>query len=243
MSTIYHFGDSYGLCAKSRTEPLKHFVEICADTIGFEYSKLTWVGVSNEMLFNSMLGSLHLYKPKDIIFINFSFWVRGCYWDEKFERIKSTNNLFGELDNMKLYPNQLTNSKIDELQLLIDYYLNMTEDYNRKLFTLINSLFHHLQRIGVRIYYIFIDKSNDWCDSLLTSGHNLKFENGFSDWLIKNRFHNEEESHYTAGIQNMLSSFILSNTDNLKLGPKHSIIKMDDTKLDLNLIIKNKTLL
>jgi len=241
MSTLFHFGDSYGLCAKSITEPLKHFIEITADTIGYNYSKLTWAGVSNEMLFNSMISSLHLYKPNDIIIINFSFWVRGCYWDKNFGRVKSTNNLFGELINIRLYPEQLTNTKINELQLLINYYLDMTEDYNRKLFTLINSLFHHLKQMGVRIYYIFVDKETNWSDSLLTIGSNLKFPNGFYEWLNFHSFHDEEESHYSAGIQNMLSNYILKNTNNLTI--KKNIIEMNEEYLNKELIIKTKSLI
>jgi hypothetical protein len=74
MSTLFHFGDSYGVC----TNTSKHFIEICADTIGYKYSKNTNVGLSNEIIFNNIINSLYLYKTNDIIFVNFSFWVRGC---------------------------------------------------------------------------------------------------------------------------------------------------------------------
>lgn len=241
MNSMFHFGDSYGLCAKSINEPLKHFVEISADTIGYKYVKLVWPGMSNEMIFNSIISSLHLFKRNDIIFVNFSFWVRGCYWDENFDKIKSTNNLFNEIKNIKLQPEQLSSKKIQELQILIDYYLNMTEDYNRKLFTLINSIFVYLKKIGIKIYYIFVDDDTNWSNLLLTKGSNLKFENGFAKWLQKHSFHNEEESHYSAGIQNTLTDFILNNTNNFT--NKSLIIEMNDDVLNKNLIIKDKKII
>jgi hypothetical protein len=243
MSTIHHFGDSYGLCAKSKTEPLKHFVEISADVIGYQYNKQTRAGMSNEMIFDKILKNVNSFNNSDILFINFSYFARGCYWDKKLNTVISTNDLFGELTLMKSYPRQLINTKIEELEPLIEYYLNMTEDYNRKLFTLINSLFENLQKNGVRIFYIFVDKSNKWCDKLLNVGNNLKFENGFSEWLYKNSFHKEEETHYTSGIQIMLSDYMLSNTENFKLKIDNPIVNMDDSKLNTDLIIKNKPLL
>ena len=74
----------------------------------------------------------------------------------------------------------------------------------------------------ISIFYIFIEESS-YTDTLLNYGTNIKFEDGFGNWLIKNNFHNNEDVHYSIGIQPMLADVILKKTDNLNQNCKSKI--------------------
>jgi len=216
MSSIHHFGDSYGTIYSKNYKLGKelgfshHFVEICAREMGMNYFNHSIPGLSNEMILRELLHFMYEIKPNDIVFINFSFLARGTYYDESSEKIKTTSNLFDEINNKRAFEN--TNGD-EKLLHLIEYYLDYTEDYARRIFELYKQVFKYLIDIGCFIYYIHIDDA-PYIDSLLDFGFNIKFENGFGKWLKQNNFHNEEEGHYSKNIQKMLSELVLKNTNN-----------------------------
>ena len=216
MKKLFHFGDSYGTVKYYGDN--KHFCHHIADSIEYKYiPAFTVGGASNEIIFRKILEQLHNYGEGDIIFVNFSFFSRGCFLNKVTNTIESTNVLFNEL-----YDNEIINKKkysrvLEENEgvlSLVDYYVKNPLDYNFRLFKLINPLFEYLISKKISIFYIFIDESS-YSDTLLTYGTNIKFENGFSNWLIKNNFHNNEDVHYSIGIQPMLANVILRKTNNL----------------------------
>ena len=76
-----------------------------------------------------------------------------------------------------------------------------------------------------------------YSDELIRYGTNIKFENGFAKWLIKYNFHNEEEGHYTKGIQPALANALFKKTNNFGKNVKKKIeINIDD--IDMNIIIE-----
>jgi hypothetical protein len=168
---------------------------------------------------------MNFFKKNDIIFINFSFFSRGCYYDEDRKKIKSTNYLYNEIRNDRLFNNKLDKNLIN----LVEYYIENHIDYNFRLFKLINSTFNYLQKKGINIFYIFIENS-DYSNNLLNFGTQINFENGFHKWLIKNNFHLNQDVHYTRGIQKMLSDVILRKTNNLEpvVDTKYVEIKIND---------------
>jgi hypothetical protein len=116
---------------------------------------------------------------------------------------------------------------------LVDYYLVNTEDNARKLFTIMDSIFEYIEKLGVKVFYIFVDEY-DWSDELLNNGINIKFKNGFGFWLKKNNFHLGTDGHYTKGIQDMLADIILKKTNNLEETINKKInIDMVDVNLEL----------
>ena len=216
MKKLFHFGDSYGTVKYYGDN--KHFCHHIADSIEYKYiPAFTVGGASNEIIFRKILEQLHNYGEGDIIFVNFSFFSRGCFLNKVTNTIESTTVLFNEL-----YDNEIINKKkysrvLEENEgvlSLVDYYVKNPLDYNFRLFKLINPLFEYLISKKISIFYIFIDESS-YSDTLLTYGTNIKFENGFSNWLIKNNFHNNEDVHYSIGIQPMLANVILRKTNNL----------------------------
>jgi hypothetical protein len=197
--TIHHFGDSYG-----RTDGItKHFVELMSDDIGFKYICHCDGGLSNEMILNKILGKVSTFKNGDVIFINLSFFTRGSYYDKNESQIMSTNKIYNEgVKNIKMV--------IDEyITDIVDYQLRNSEDYNRRIFQLFNSLLGELIKQDIKIYYIFIEEP-EW-DNLLTNGINLKFGNGFEKWLISNGYRNCDECHYTKNTQSTIKDYILFN--------------------------------
>ena len=131
--------------------------------------------------------------------------------------------------------------QIEKIISLIDYYLINTEDNARKLFTIMNSIFEYIEKLGVKIFYIFVDEYG-WSDKLLNNGTNIKFKSGFGFWLKKNNFHLNTDGHYTKGIQNMLADIILKKTNNLEeiINKK---INIDIEDINLELITKSTKLI
>ena len=224
MKKLFHFGDSYGTVKYSGGN--KHFCHHIADSIGYEYiSAFTVGGASNEIIFRKILEQLHNYGEGDTIFINFSFLSRGCFLNKVTNTIESTNTLYNEIYDKKMF-NKYKYSRILEenegVLSLLDYYIKNSLDYNFRLFKLINPLFEYLISKKISIFYIFIEESS-YTDTLLNYGTNIKFEDGFGNWLIKNNFHNNEDMHYSIGIQPMLADVILRKTDNLNQNCKSKI--------------------
>ena len=216
MKKLFHFGDSYGTVKYS--DGNKHFCHHISDSIKYEYiSAFTYGGASNEIIFRKILEQLHNYKEGDIIFINFSFLSRGCFLNKVTNTIESTNTLYNEIYDKKMFNKYKYSRVLEENEgvlSLVDYYIKNSVDYNFRLFKLINPLFEYLISKKISIFYIFIEESS-YTDTLLNYGTNIKFEDGFGNWLIKNNFHNNEDVHYSIGIQPMLADVILRKTDNL----------------------------
>lgn len=216
MKSFHHFGDSYATV--KYYDDNKHFCHHIADSLGYSYCFNGLGGLSNELIFNRILSNLGSMVDGDILFINFSYLVRGCYYDRKNKEIKSTNTLYNEMYKNKIfnqskYKNQLIEDGIIDL---LNYYLDNALDYNVRLFTLMDSMFKYLIEKGINIFYIFVEEF-DWSNELLNYGINISFKDGFGNWLIKNNFHNEEDIHYTVGIQPMLADLILRKTNNLSI--------------------------
>lgn len=234
---LYHFGDSYATVNNHQNN--KHFVHLIADTLNFDYISFGLSGLSNEIILNKLLEQINNFNNGDIIFINFSFFVRGCYYDRTDDKIKSTNILYNELYDNKIYNKKVFKREIIKVKReiikegvidLMEYYLKNTIDYSARVFELINTLLTQLYYKGVLIFYIYIEET-DYSDNLIKVGTNISFENGFGKWLLKNKFHNEEDVHYTFGIQPMLSDVIIRKTDNLN---KSLFKKVSITIDDLN---------
>ncbi len=207
MKSFHHFGDSYATV--KYYDDNKHFCHHIADSLEYSYCFNGLGGLSNELIFNRILSNLGSMVDGDVLFINFSYLVRGCYYDRKNKEIKSTNTLYNEMYKNKIfnqskYKNQLIEDGIIDL---LNYYLDNALDYNVRLFTLMDSMFKYLIEKGINIFYIFVEEF-DWSNELLNYGINISFKDGFGNWLIKNNFHNEEDIHYTVGIQPMLADLI-----------------------------------
>jgi hypothetical protein len=220
MSTIHHFGDSYGVIDYVNGKKIitniigeypPHFVELCAMKLNKQYFNYSEPGYSNEFILKKILKQINTFKKNDIIFVQFSYFCRGAWYNEISGNIENTNSLYDETYNNKYFERANNNQK---LLSLVDYYLTYTEDYSRRIFDIINNVFEQLIAKGIFVYFIHIDDSN-YVDSLLKYGFSIKFEKGFGKWLMLNKFHNEDEGHYTKHIQPMLSDIILKVTNNL----------------------------
>lgn len=235
MNKLYHFGDSYATVGEFALS--KHFCGVMADSIGFQYRPYGMSGLSNEQILNKLIKLLFEFEKGDIIFINFSFFQRGCWYDSNNKILKSTNVFYNEIEMKK------TNYNIGEKQKilsLLNYYIEHPEDYARKIFKLYNSILTILESKGIKIFYIYIENT-EWSDELLNVGTNIKFENGFSKWLLVNNLHRNEDCHYTAGIQPMLADVILRKTNQFTYLSPNVIITIDD--VDRSKIIKAEKLL
>ena len=227
MKNLFHFGDSYGTV--KNYENNKHFCNHIADYLEMRYVSHAFGGLSNELIFSRILDNLQYIKKNDIIFINFSFFSRGCYYDETEKQIKSTNWLYNDIQKDKLYNEELYKNK--KFINLVDYYIKHQIDYNFRLFRLIESTFNYLNQKGIKIFYIFVENS-DYSNDLLHFGTQIYFENGFVNWLIKNKFHLGEDVHYTNGIQKMLADVLLRKTNNLKEDLKQNTISISINDID-----------
>jgi hypothetical protein len=128
MKNVHHFGDSY-----ASTGPYdKHFVKILSEKNGYNYKMINTIkpGSSNELMLNNLLYKIFEIEDGDILFFNFSFFVRGCYYDKEKKEIQSTNSYYndGPNENGRI-------SKCDQyIRDVVTYQLDCSEDYNRRLF-------------------------------------------------------------------------------------------------------------
>ena len=204
MGDIFHFGDSYSCTGENKE---KHFVELLSEDMGYNYNGIGRIpGGSNEQILTKLLSIVYEIKKKDMLFFNFSFFTRGCFYDSSINDIRSTNSYYNE-DNKNISVH--ADEKIMEI---LTYQLNCVEDYNRRLFTQFDIIFRLLIKNNVFVNYIFID-NYDWSNKLLCHGNNITFNNGFQNWLHEKSFHNNEECHYTRNVQPLIYNEIKDMID------------------------------
>ena len=210
-NSIHHFGDSYGTVKYP-----DHFVHLIANKLGVEYYSYCNIGDSNELIFQKILEQYTTFKPGDIVFVNFSFVNRGCYYDYEMKRIMPSNNFYNEIYDTVQHQWLQNVKEKEKINLLLDYYLNYDDDYNRRLFRLIDTFFISLFKDKkIQLYYIFIDEA-DYSNELLTIGNNIKFEGGFGKWLLNKGWHTNEDCHYSLGIQPELAEIVLEKVNYFK---------------------------
>lgn len=200
MKTLHHFGDSYA----DVLIPNTHFVNLITERLQYNYSGVGKIpGGSNEMILNRLLYAMVDIKPGDILFFNFSFFVRGSYYDRDKCKVMSTNYYYNDtLSTFSFEPPK------EYIMDILTHQLDYNEDYNRRLFHQFNTIFERLHNMGVQIYYIFITE-NEWSDSLLDYGTKITFPTDFNDWLDSNGYHNQEECHYTRGVQEHIRDYVI----------------------------------
>lgn len=200
MSRIFHFGDSYAGTGMID----KHFVHHISKKINYTYcGEGVLPGGSNEQILSKLLYYLMNFKEGDIVFINFSFFTRGCYYDKEIGKIMSTNYYYNDV-----YGDFKTEDYQKYIMDIISYQLDNNEDYNRRLFYQFDTIFKQLHRMNIPVNYIFIVE-NEWSDTLLNYGNKISFSTDFYTWLDSNGYHNQEEGHYTRGIQENICDYVI----------------------------------
>lgn len=240
MNKLYHFGDSYATVNLKNVEN-KHFCKIISEQMEYEYVPTGIGGMPNEWVLKKVLENVYNFKNGDIIFINFSFFERGCYYDYKKKSIESTNRFYNDIwKYFTMHLNDIDDKQKENIPSFMEYFTNQTEDYARRIFHLFNVFFKEVDKNGVKLFYIFAGES-EYEDELIRVGTNIKFEGGFSKWLIKNGLHKDQDVHYTKGIQPMLADMIFRKTKGFTLTPLKIQITIDD--LDLTKINKSNKII
>lgn len=226
MSNFWHFGDSYSMNDFSLETPqneykaetqVNNFGHIISQKLGIGYKFRGVTGFSNELIFRRILWNLNYFQKNDIIFINWSYFTRGTYVDNK-GTLRSTNNWFDE--NMPGMTDEGLDelSKIENYSFIMDYILSYNYDFNTKLFFgYVAPLFHTLTTKGIKIYNLFINHKEKltYGNELksfkmpIKMGENVIFEESYIEWLKKNKLHEEEEGHYTSGNQEFIANEII----------------------------------
>lgn len=215
-NTLYHFGDSFG---KAENFSNSFGIKI-ANHYGLKYLDLSDGGLSNDQILQKILTNLHIFKGGDVVLINFSYLTRFLTLDPNLN-LTSTAKFFD--DNSK-QSTDLMDSFYDGREIMMDYFLNFNYEYNIKLFKTINCLLNSLEKMGVRVLSVLLKK-----DSLFMGDHKiqpneydlelvneLKFEPTYYDWLVNRGWKNEEEGHYTKGIQDELCLEYIKRIDLIK---------------------------
>ena len=199
MGTLYHFGDSYGSTGMID----KHYIQDISEIINNTYCSEITPGSSNEQILTKLLSTIMDIKEGDTLFFNFSFFTRGCYYNREMDKVMSTNYFYNDIDTTYT----LTTQK-EYIIDIISYQLDNNEDYNRRLFFQFDTLFKQLHLRNIPIYYIFI-RENEWSNSLLNYGNKISFPTDFHTWLNNNGYHNNQECHYTLGVQPIIRDYIM----------------------------------
>jgi hypothetical protein len=197
MNKLHHFGDSYANTGFNDV----HFVKLLSKNNGYLYQGVNTIkaGSSNELMLNNLLYRIFEIEDGDMLFFNFSFFVRGCYYDFEKREVRSTNSFYCDGPN-----ESRTISECNQyIRDIITYQLDCNEDYNRRLFHQIDTIFEQLHKRNIVVNYIF-NEETPWCDDLLKYGNKIKFDGGFVKWLYSMDYHKEEECHYSRGVQELI---------------------------------------
>ena len=201
MNKLHHFGDSYA----TNPNNTKHFVELLSYKLNLTYVPYGVGGYSNELILTRFMKEIYNFKDGDVLFFNFSFFIRGTYYDKNKKQIVSSNYFVN--DTFRNY-SEKDLVGLEYVMSIFDYHLNNTEDYNRKVFDKFDTLFELLVKKNIKIYYLFIENS-EFSDDLLKNGFNIKFPTGFCKWLYQMDYHKEQDCHYTRGIQGNIYNHIV----------------------------------
>ena len=201
MNKLYHFGDSYSMSPTGT----KHYFELISDKLNLVYELYGVGGSSNELILTRFLKEIYNFKDGDVIFFNFSFFVRGTYYDKNKKEILSSNYFVN--DTLRNYREKDLEG-LEYVMDVFDYHVNNLEDYNRKVFDKFDTVFELLVKRNIKIYYLFIENS-EFSDDLLKNGFNIKFPTGFHNWLHHMDYHKEEDCHYTKGVQGDIYNHII----------------------------------
>jgi len=209
MNKLYHFGDSYG----NNSQYSKHYVELLSDKLNLTYEPYSVGGSSNELILTRFMKDLYNFKDGDVLFFNFSYFVRGTYYDKNRNEILSSNYFVD--DTLRNY-RERDLVGLEYVMSVFDYHVNNLEDYNRKVFDKFDTLFELLVKKNIKIYYLFIENS-EFSDDLLKYGTNIKFPVGFCKWLRNMGYHKEEDCHYTRGVQELIYNEVIKQIELPKL--------------------------
>jgi hypothetical protein len=201
MNKLYHFGDSYGINEQHN----KHYVELLSDKLNLTYENYSVGGYSNELILTRFMKEIYNFQDGDVLFFNFSYFVRGTYYDKNRNEILSSNYFVN--DTLRNY-RERDLVGLEYVMSVFDYHVNNLEDYNRKVFDKFDTLFELLVKKNITIYYLFIENS-EFSDDLLKNGFNIKFPTGFCNWLYQMDYHKEQDGHYTMGVQDNIYDHIV----------------------------------
>jgi hypothetical protein len=151
------------------------------------------------------MKEIYNFQDGDVLFFNFSYFVRGTYYDKNRKEILSSNYFVN--DTLRNY-RERDLVGLEYVMSVFDYHVNNLEDYNRKVFDKFDTLFELLVKKNIKIYYLFIENS-EFSDDLLNNGFNIKFPTGFCNWLYQMDYHKEQDGHYTKGVQGNIYDHIV----------------------------------
>jgi hypothetical protein len=215
-NTLYHFGDSFS----NGIGFDRSFGKFISNHYNLNYQLLGNGGDSNDQIFQKIIKEQKSFNYGDVILINFSFLSRFLTVDKESNLVSSA----GYYDDSK---RGFTGEQMDYFNhdhTVLDYFLNHNYEYNMRLFYLINSFLNTLFEKGITIYSVMIRKEKLYMgkkiykvdDYDLNLINELKFEPTYYQWLIDKGWKNEEEGHYTKGIQMDLAQEYIKRIDELK---------------------------
>ena len=213
---LYHFGDSFSISTGTQ----ENFGTKIAEYYKLNYIHLGNGGDSNDQILEKIMKEQYQFKIGDIVLINFSFLSRFLTVDENGTLISSAR--YFDDSNRGFTGDQREYFNNDDT--VLDYFLNNNYEYNIRLFSLINTFLSILVERGITIYSVMIRKEELYKgkkiykieDYDLKLFNELIFEPTYFDWLVNRGWKNEEEGHYTKGIQEELSQEYIKRINYLK---------------------------
>jgi hypothetical protein len=216
-NTLYHFGDSFSMSLGNG----QNFGKKIADYYELGYLHLGVGGDSNDQIIEKIMKEQHQIKRGDVVLINFSFLSRFLTVDENGTLISSAR--YFDDSNRGFTGDQLEYFNHDDT--VLDYFLNNNYEYNIRLFSLINTFLSILVERKITIYSVMIRKEDLYKgkkiykieDYDLKLFNELIFEPNYFEWLVNKGWKNEEEGHYTKGVQEELAQEYIKRINQFKI--------------------------
>lgn len=216
MSSLWHFGDSWGLSGEE-----KNFSHHLSDKLNLKNINLCSGGHSNEMILSDIIKFQNDFKPGDFLLINWSYFSRPTLiWKDKITShiVSASDDISAQEDEFISYRDYILKKYIDE-----SYYEFFIFS---QLF--INPILNNLLKNHIKIFHIFIANFNSLtingkereCDfkTFNIPGKLLDFGKfGYSGFLFENDFvaNPDESMHYKRGKQIDISDILFEKIKNV----------------------------
>ena len=197
MKTFWQFGDSY-----TAPHNPKNWGYHLSLKLGYEsFEQRGKLGHSNYQIITDVISEIDNIKEGDGIIVNWSYLSRGIIVtkvEDLEANILSTNRFFNDEVKDHNHPDNLEDGEIpilEKFSQLIDIFTKNNINFNPPIFYQFKIIQNILQKRGVRVYSVFLEKDYltdfnrkvEWPED--NFGLNtIEFKNGYENFLRENDY-------------------------------------------------------
>jgi|11_taG_2_1085331.scaffolds.fasta_scaffold45014_2 hypothetical protein len=216
MKTLWQFGDSYTAPHNPKNWGYKLSKKLQYES----FEQRGQLGHSNYQIITDIISEIDNIKEEDGVIVNWSYLSRGIIVtkvEDLEANILSTNRLFNDEKKVHQHLDNLEEGEIPILEKfiqLIDVFTKNNINFNPPIFYQFKIIQNILQKRGVRVYSVFLEK-----DYLTDFGKNIEwpldnfglntieFKDGYENFLRENDYlgTSDLDHHYKCSISDTIA--------------------------------------